>query len=85
MQLCRRYCNEIYTQCADYIPDRNRFQSVRPPDNPVKLLENCTTDSVPANGGDNPECDQLIPVSQRGFIVGGSEHNHSYLSFIYSA
>lgn len=43
------------------------------PSNPIKIPQNCTAESVPAKGGDKPECDQLIPIQERGLIIEGSE------------
>ena len=43
------------------------------PINPIKVPQNCTADSVPAQGGNKPECDQLIPIQEHGLISNGSE------------
>lgn len=55
----------------EFIRRRKDFDPVLG-NNVVTIPFNCTTDAAAPNGGDNPECDQPIPLSQRGMISGGS-------------
>ena len=72
-QVCRDYCQKVHRQCADYLRSRMSIFGINKPSNPIRVPQNCTVESVPAKGGDKPECDKLIPISERGFIIEGSK------------